>query len=227
MLTIVSFARSGHAGPGERVSLLKRELPVTEQDWLKRARAGDEEAFARLVETYQTAIYNLCYRMLGEAGEAEDAAQESFLRAYSQLSTYDPGRSFKTWLFSIASHYCIDRLRKRRLTWLSLDDDELPPHPALQEPTPGPEEVTVSREQTAAIQALLRQLAPEDRAVLVMRYWYDLSYEEIAEATRTTVSAVKSRLHRARGAMAEMVKSVPAVSSVRRVVTRSTVLVEG
>jgi len=227
MLTIVSFARSGHARPGERVSLLKRELPVTEQDWLKRARAGDEEAFARLVETYQTAIYNLCYRMLGEAGEAEDAAQESFLRAYSQLSTYDPGRSFKTWLFSIASHYCIDRLRKRRLTWLSLDDDELPPHPALQEPTPGPEEVTVSREQTAAIQALLRQLAPEDRAVLVMRYWYDLSYEEIAEATRTTVSAVKSRLHRARGAMAEMVKSVPAVSSVRRVVTRSTVLVEG
>jgi len=209
------------------VSLLKWELSVTEQDWLKRARAGDEEAFARLVETYQTAIFNLCYRMLGEAGEAEDAAQESFLRAYSQLSTYDPGRSFKTWLFSIASHYCIDRLRKRRLTWLSLDDDELPPHPALQEPSPGPEEVSVSREQTAAIQALLRQLAPEDRAVLVMRYWYDLSYDEIAEATRTTVSAVKSRLHRARGAMAEMVKSVPAVSNARRRPACSTVLVEG
>jgi RNA polymerase sigma-70 factor (ECF subfamily) len=200
---------------------------VTEQDWLRRARAGDEEAFARLVEAYQTAIYNLCYRMLGEAGEAEDAAQESFLRAYSQLSTYDPGRSFKTWLFSIASHYCIDRLRKRRLTWLSLDDDDLPPHPALQEPTPGPEEVSVSREQTAAIQALLRQLAPEDRSVLVMRYWYDFSYEEIAEATRTTVSAVKSRLHRARGALAEMVKSAPAISSTHRLVARSRVLVEG
>jgi RNA polymerase sigma-70 factor (ECF subfamily) len=146
---------------------------VTEQDWLRRARAGDEEAFAKLVETYQTAIYNLCYRMLGEPNEAEDAAQEAFLRAYSQLSTYDPARSFKTWLFSIASHYCIDRLRKRRLTWLSLEEDELPPHPALQEPNPGPEEVAVRRQQTAAIQALLSKLPPEDRSVIVMRYWYD------------------------------------------------------
>lgn len=200
---------------------------MTEQDWLKRARAGDEEAFARLVETYQTAIFNLCYRMLGESGEAEDAAQESFLRAYSQLSTYDPARSFKTWLFSIASHYCIDRLRKRRLIWLSLDDDELPPHPALQEPTAGPEEVSVAREQTAVIQALLAQLAPEDRSVLIMRYWYDLSYEEIAEATRVTVSAVKSRLHRARGTMAEMVKSAPADSRAHRPLARSRALAEG
>jgi RNA polymerase sigma-70 factor, ECF subfamily len=202
-------------------------LLVTEQDWLKRARAGDEEAFAQLVETYQTAIYNLCYRMLGESNEAEDAAQEAFLRAYSQLSTYDPARSFKTWLFSIASHYCIDRLRKRRLTWLSLDEDELPPHPALQEPSPGPEEVAVRRQQTAVIQAWLSKLAPEDRSVIVMRYWYDLSYDEIAEATRTTVSAVKSRLHRARGAMAEMVKAAPADPKVSQRAARARVLAEG
>jgi RNA polymerase sigma-70 factor (ECF subfamily) len=200
---------------------------VTEQDWLKHARAGDEDAFARLVETYQTAIYNLCYRMLGESGEAEDAAQEAFLRAYSQLSTYDPARSFKTWLFSIASHYCIDRLRKRRLTWLSLDDDDLPPHPALQEPSPGPEEVSVRREQTAVIQALLAKLAPEDRSVIVLRYWYDLSYEEIAEATRASVSSVKSRLHRARGTVAEMIKSASAGGKAQKCAAHSTALAEG
>ena len=200
---------------------------MTEQDWLKRARAGDEESFARLVETYQTAIYNLCYRMLGESNEAEDAAQEAFMRAYSQLSTYDPTRSFKTWLFSIASHYCIDRLRKRRLTWLSLDDDELPPHPALQEPSAGPEEVSVRREQTAVIQALLAKLAPEDRSVIIMRYWYDFSYDEIAEVTQTTVSAVKSRLHRARGTVAEMMKSSPAGAKAARRATCSTALAEG
>ena len=194
--------RGGDRGPG-----------VTEQDLVKRARAGDEEAFTLLVETYQTAIYNLSYRMLGNVGEAEEAAQEAFLRAYSQLSTYDPARPFKTWLFSIASHYCIDRLRKRRLTWLSIEDEALPPHPALQEQTPGPEEQTVRREQREAIQALLARLTPDDRTVIVMRYWYDMSYEEIAEATRATVSAVKSRLHRARGAMAEMMKSAPAKSS--------------
>jgi RNA polymerase sigma-70 factor (ECF subfamily) len=176
---------------------------MSEQQWVRLARAGDDHAFAALVEAYQSPIYNLCYRMLGEAGEAEDAAQETFLRAYSQLASYDSARPFKTWLFSIASHHCIDRLRKRRLTWLSIDDD-LPPHPALQEQAPGPEEASVRREQSEALQALLGRLPPDDRAVVVMRYWYDLSYEEIAESTRTTVSAVKSRLHRARGHLGEM-----------------------
>jgi RNA polymerase sigma-70 factor (ECF subfamily) len=177
---------------------------MSEQDSVWRARAGDEAAFTELVQAYQTPIYNLCYRMLGEAGEAEEAAQETFLRAYSQLGSYDSGRSFKTWLFSIANHHCIDRLRKRRLTWLSIDDDNLPPHPALQEQEPGPEESLVRRQQTEMLQGLLGRLPPEDRSVIVMRYWYDLSYEEIAEATRTTVSAVKSRLHRARGSMGQM-----------------------
>jgi RNA polymerase sigma-70 factor (ECF subfamily) len=179
---------------------------MSEQDWVWRARAGDEAAFTQLVETYQTPIYNLCYRMLGEAGEAEDAAQETFLRAYAQLGSYDAGRSFKTWLFSIANHHCIDRLRKRRLTWLSIDDDNLPPHPALQEQEPGPEESLVRRQQAQVLQGVLARLPPEDRSVIVMRYWYDLSYEEIADATRTTVSAVKSRLHRARGVMGHMLE---------------------
>lgn len=179
---------------------------MTEQEYVKQARAGDDNAFANLVESYQTAIYNLCYRMLGDSGEAEDAAQEAFLRAYNQLGTYDPTRPFKTWLFAIASHHCIDRLRKRRLTWLSLEDENLPPHPALQEPSAGPEEQSIRHEQREGMQALLAQLAPEDRSVIIMRYWYDLSYEEIADATRSTVSAVKSRLHRARGTVAEMIK---------------------
>jgi len=182
---------------------------VTEQECIARARAGDETAFSPLVDAYQSAVYNLCYRMLGDAHEAEDAAQEAFLRAYAQLRRYDPTRSFKTWLFSIASHYCIDVLRKRRLTWLSIDDEALPPHPALHEPNPGPEETTQRREQSAVIQAFLARLAPDDRSMLVLRYWYDLSYEEIAEASGTTVSAVKSRLHRARGAMAEMMAAEP------------------
>jgi RNA polymerase sigma-70 factor (ECF subfamily) len=198
---------------------------VTEQDWVLRARAGDEAAFTQLVETYHVAIYNLCYRMLGEAGEAEDAAQETFLRAYAQLHSYDPARPFKTWLFSIASHHCIDRLRRRRLTWLSLDEP-LPPHPALQAQGPGPEELSVRREQSEALQAVLASLAPDDRTMIVMRYWYDLSYEEIAEATGATVSAVKSRLHRARGAIGEMLKTAPADARVSRRPARPALAVE-
>ena len=142
--------------------------------------------------------------MLGDAAEAEDAAQETFLRAYTRLASYDVHRPFKTWLFSIASHHCIDRLRKRRLTWLSLDEP-LPADaaPALADQSPGPEEQTARGEQTALIQQHLARLSPEDRAVIVMRYWYDFSYEEIAEATHATVSAVKSRLHRARLSLAD------------------------
>lgn len=179
---------------------------MTEAELIAWARTGSRAAFAGLVERYQIAIVNLCYRMLGDAGEAEEAAQESFLRAYSQFHRYDPGRSFKTWLYAIASHHCIDRLRRRRVTWVGIDDEPLLGHPALREPTPGPEQVAALRERDATIRLALAALAPRDRAAVIMRYWYDLSYGEIAEVTGTTTAAVKSRLHRARAALGEMLR---------------------
>ena len=91
-----------------------------EKRWLQEARAGDEEAFSRIVEAYQRPVFNLCYRMLGERTLAEDAAQETFLRAFLGLKRYDPKRPFITWLLSIASHHCIDRLRRRRLRLVPL-----------------------------------------------------------------------------------------------------------
>jgi len=183
---------------------------MTEQELIAHARTGDKSAFSCLVESYQRAVYNLCYRMVGEASEAEDAAQETFLRAYSQLHRYDPTRSFKTWLFSIASHHCIDRLRRRRVQWCDIDDEPLLAHPALRERAPGPEESTMRREQSASVQVLLEKLMPKDRAAVVMRYWYDLSYEEIATVTGSTVSSVKIRLHRARVTLGGMLKSTDA-----------------
>ncbi len=180
---------------------------MSEQDIVTLARKGDQAAFTTLVQTYQTAIYNLCYRMLGEADQAQDATQETFLRAYTQFHRYDPERPFKTWLFSIASHYCIDRLRRRRITWLDIDDEPLAGHPALREKRVGPEDTATQSERARDVQALLETLPAKDRAAVVMLYWYDLSYQEIAEATGTTVSAVKSRLHRARAAMAETLET--------------------
>jgi len=152
------------------------------------------------VEAYQTPVYNLCSRMLGDAYEAEDAAQETFLRAYQNLKRYDSQRSFSTWLLSIAAHYCIDQIRKRRMPLISLDDT-----PYLDPPDqePGPEASLSRREEQKRIEVLLSSLAAPDRAVVVMRYWYDLSYEEIAGSLGMTVSAVKSRLHRARLSLAD------------------------
>ena len=181
-------------------------MKENESEWLVQALEGDDEAFTRLVETYQRPVYNLCYRMLGTAGEAEDAAQEAFLRAYKSLGRYDPKRSFATWLLSIASHYCIDQLRKRRFTTFSIDDED---HAWLEPPDPGPNpEASLGiREKQAEVQALLEHLSPKDKSAVVMRYWYNYSYEEIADALSLTVSAVKSRLHRARRELANQWQS--------------------
>jgi RNA polymerase sigma-70 factor (ECF subfamily) len=175
-----------------------------EQVWLEQAMQGDQIAFGKLVEAYQTPVYNLAYRMLNNSGEAEEAAQEAFVRAYTRLDSYDPAHKFSTWLLSITSNYCIDQIRKRRALLLSIDEP-LPPHPALHsDGAKGPEAQAVMSEQQALVQSLLEELQPEYRQAVVLRYWYELSYEEIAEMMDTTVSAIKSRLFRARRQLAEV-----------------------
>jgi len=187
-----------------------------ETEWIRLAREGDQAAFGRLVVTYQTPVYNLAYRMLGNVGEAEEAAQEAFLRAYTHLRSYDPQRPFRSWLLSIASHYCIDRLRRRRITWLSFEDEIAAPGRSteltegwLTSDSPNPEAVVAQKEREKQIQQLLAALSPTDRAAITLRYWYDYSYEEIGETLSLTVSAVKSRLHRARRALANMMGEAP------------------
>ena len=167
-----------------------------EQQWLDAARGGDKQAFSHLVQAYQRPVFNLTYRMLGSSEEAEDAAQETFLRAYSRLGQYDPQMKFSTWVFSIANHHCIDRLRKRRATYISIDDN--PVLENLVEETPLPEHQALDREQGAELQTLINLLDPDYRTPLVLRYWEELSYEEIAQSMGITVAAVKSRLFRAR-----------------------------
>lgn len=169
--------------------------------WLEQARRGDRNAFARLVEAYQGPVYNLAYRMLGNAVEAEDATQETFVRMYTKLHTYQPDRKLASWVLSIASHYCIDRLRRRRGDLLSLDDE--PVANVLPGQLPDPEETAVRHEVRDRVQAAVESLAPAYRVPLILRYWHELSYDEIAQVMGLSVQAVKSRLHRARLQMAE------------------------
>jgi len=175
-----------------------------EQVWLDQARRGDKAAFGKIIEAYQRPVYNLAYRMLSNSGEAEEAAQEAFIRAYTRFDSYNPNHKFSTWLLSITSNYCIDLIRKRRAILLSIDEP-LPPHPSLMsERSSGPEPQLVQSEQEEMVQTLLAELAPEYREAVVLRYWYELSYDEIAEMMDTTVSAIKSRLFRARRQLAEV-----------------------
>lgn len=171
--------------------------------WLEQARKGNKEAFGRLIEAYQGPVFNLAYRMLSNADEAEQAAQEAFIRAWTRLDSYNPQHKFSTWLLSITSNYCIDLIRKRRKQLLSIDGP-LPPHPALiSEQAKGPEAQAAQGEQQAVVQALLDTLPEEYREAVVLRYWYDMSYDEIADVMKTTVSAIKSRLFRARRQLAD------------------------
>jgi RNA polymerase sigma factor (sigma-70 family) len=165
---------------------------------------GDQNVFAVLVERYKDAVQNLAYRMLGNATEAEDVTQEAFVRAYTQLSTYKTVHKFSTWLLSIASHLAIDQLRRRRFLALPLDD--VPFLEWIPDVVVGPEQSALQGEQQDEVQKYLQRLPAKYRAVIVLRYWYDFSYEEIATALNLTQQLVKARLHRARELLARYMK---------------------
>src|SRR5436305_3151895 len=115
---------------------------------LEAAKVGDQEAFRELVERYQGAVYNLAYRMLGDPDEAEDAAQEIFVRVYRQLARYDAERKFSTWVLAIATNYCIDQLRRRRVQLVPLEN--IVPWARAREA--GPEREALDREARDEIQ---------------------------------------------------------------------------
>ncbi len=174
---------------------------TTERAWIEASLTGDHAAFARLVEQYQKPVFNLAYRMLGNKRDAEDAAQEAFLKAYGALNRYDNRRSFSTWLLAVTAHHCIDCLRRRRLKVTSLD--ALPPWRWVPVETVDPEHAAERSDRADRIGRLMNSLPDDYRLVLVLRYWHDLGYSEIADVLGDTESAVKSRLHRARRQFAD------------------------
>lgn len=175
-------------------------------EWIHATINGDDEAFTNIVDLYQKNVYNMCYRMLGTPQEAEDAAQEAFWRAYQALKRYDPNRPFLTWLLSIAAHYCIDQQRKKGFQSFSID---LLQETNIASDAPLPEMITSQSESEKHIQRLLNTMNPKDKAVLIMRYWHECSEKEIAESLSISLSAVKSRLHRARKTLAQKWESNP------------------
>jgi RNA polymerase sigma-70 factor (ECF subfamily) len=191
----------------------RSKYPDTAQQtaWLRLSRDRDTQAFNHIVELYQQPVFNLCYHMLHDRAEAEDAAQEVFVRAYLKLDRYDETRQFSTWLFAVASHYCLDRLKRRRLFMVPWE--QVPPEIHLSgETLLEPEQALLKAETDQEIRQLLQQLHPDHRAMVIMKYWQDMSCEEIAEARRTTASAVKSKLFRARKLLGEVLRQTEAQS---------------
>jgi len=177
---------------------------LPEEEVIARALQGELDAVGELVRRYQNAVFNLCYRMLGDYHEAENAAQEVFIRMYRRLHTYKPAYRFSTWVLSIASHYCVDQLRKRRITHVSLDTPEMHRYAHIR--TVDPETQALLQEDAETLQRYLNMLPEDQRLILVLHYWYDFSYREIAHILHTTEGAVKTKAHRARRRLGEILK---------------------
>ena len=178
-----------------------------DRELIARARKGDEAAYRVLLEQYQRTVFNICLRMVRNREEAEDLAQEAFMKVFSMLDRYNPSFAFSSWLFKITSNLCIDKIRKRRINTLPMDQPVQSENGEYarqyQAPDDDPERLLVKSEKMKQLSDAIDSLPPHYRVMIVLRHQEDLSYEEIAETLDVPLGTVKARIHRAR----EMLKS--------------------
>jgi RNA polymerase sigma-70 factor (ECF subfamily) len=170
-----------------------RMTTIDETELVHRAKNGERNAFSELVCIHAQGVRNLIYRMCGDTQIAEDAAQETFIRAWLHLSSYRPQTSLRNWLYRIAVNAATDMLRKEKRI-LPNDIGDLP----LTDAGPGPELLVSQQERTALVQRAVLSLPEASRAVLVLREYEGMSYHEIADALDIPVGTVMSRLNYAR-----------------------------
>jgi RNA polymerase sigma-70 factor, ECF subfamily len=160
-----------------------------------RSLQGDAAAFEILVERYQRVLYTVAFRMLGNQDDARDAMQTAFVRAYERLATFNPDHRFFSWIYRIVINECLNLIRARR------PEEALTPALAA---AGTPFETAASRERRAQVQAALLELSPDYRAVVVLRHFAGLSYDEMATALGVPSKTIKSRLHTARQRLGEL-----------------------
>jgi RNA polymerase sigma-70 factor (ECF subfamily) len=171
---------------------------MDEQELISRSKKGEVECFNLLVEQYQRMVYNLALRMLGSAEAAEDATQDAFLSAYKAIGGFRGG-SFKSWILHIAANSCRDKLRvARRSKVVSLDTLMLDPEALPQTNNESPEDYALRQELGRFLNEGLSCLSQEQRLVVILSDIQGLSYEEVAQVTRSSLGTVKSRLNRGR-----------------------------
>ena len=168
----------------------------SDRDLILQARRGAAEAFGELVTRYQMGVFNVCYRILHERGEAEDLAQETFMRAYDRIHTFDIEREFGPWIRRVAANLCLNHLESQKVT-TELDDERDADSAQL------PEAVQEVRERSEQIRTALASLPANYRLVVELRHYQEMSYDDIAAHLNIPLSDVKSHLFRARKLLAE------------------------
>ncbi|HKF41691.1 MAG TPA: sigma-70 family RNA polymerase sigma factor [Thermoanaerobaculia bacterium] len=175
---------------------------IDEARLIQEVRAGRTEAFEYFVRRYQRRITRIAFRLLRDVGEADCAAQESFLRAYQNLSEFREGSTFETWLTRICINWCKDRLKRRRLVFYfhqapAEQEDEAGPREVVAHPDPSPERRAISREIRERLRSAMDHLSPRQRSVFVLKHFEELSIPEISELTGLDSGTIKSHLFRA------------------------------
>lgn len=179
---------------------------------IQQVKKGDQSAFEEIVSFYQNKVFQICYRMLGNSHEAEDAAQETFVRAYMNIHSFDEKRKFSTWLYRIATNLSIDRIRKKKPDYF-LDaeikgSDGLTMYSQMSADQRLPEEEVESMELQDYIQKQILSLPPKYRSVIVLRYIDELSLQEISEVLDMPIGTVKTRIHRGREALRKKLRDL-------------------
>ena len=182
---------------------------------VKRAKSGDDDAFTELIELYSERIYNLGLRILRRPDDAADVLQETFIKVYEKIDTFDGRADFFTWLYRIATNHIFNFLKKeRRRKWLNLMDKPL--SEVLQEDqidplfwsrsAPQPDRQMEKSEREKRVWQSIQQLSPKYRVPLVLNRYEDMSYQEIAETMQLSLSAVESRIHRAKKELVKLLE---------------------
>ena len=181
-----------------------------DQELAQRTRRGETEAFGELVKRYQTSVFNVCYRMLGERREAEDLCQDAFIRAYQRFDYYDAERPFGPWIRRVAANLCLNHLQALRSPGGAKGagtvylDDERDESAAPVAKTP--EAIQERAERAETIREAILSLPPHYRVVIELRHYQEMSYTEIARQLEIPLSTVKSHLFRARRMLAERLR---------------------
>ncbi|WML50254.1 RNA polymerase sigma factor SigW [Neobacillus sp. PS3-34] len=179
---------------------------------IKQVKKGDQNAFGEIVELFKDRVYHVCYRMLGNRHEAEDAAQEAFIRAYININSFNQDLKFSTWLFRIATNLCIDRIRKKKPDYY-LDaevsgTEGLTMYSQIASEAPLPEKELESLELQDTIQKEILNLPEKYRSVIVLKYIEERSLNEISEILDLPLGTVKTRIHRGREALRKQLRYV-------------------
>jgi RNA polymerase sigma-70 factor (ECF subfamily) len=173
-----------------------------DSELVERAQRGEREAFELLVERYKHKAYRIAFHFTRQREEAKDISQEAFLRAYTHLKSFDGRSSFYTWFYRIVVNLCLDHKRKKRFSWLSLDQAEKNTAAEVgrrgpADSAPSPEQHVAAGELSRRAGAALDNLPPKQRTVFILRNHQGLSIREIAEIVRSSEGTVKVHLHRA------------------------------